>query len=145
MGFLFSGAFGGTQGQGLRRAGHPSQAKFPARACVAPGPPSRRAKGSAQLHKGLGEVPALPQRIYGFQGRRHRPLHGRRVHGLLDMAKPGDHPQHIAIHRRYRHTKTNGADGPRRIIPDARKAADGFVFPGKYPVVFPLDLLRGPL
>ena len=131
---LLPGLFCPAYREFIHGAPLPGQAEIPHGAGTAPGLPVGRTYRGAQLHHGLGKGPGL-LRIHLRQQGGEAPLHLGIIGAAVIVQQPAHHPQDISVHRGGFSVKTDGADGARSVVPNARQRPYGGVISWKYAAI----------
>src|SRR5438093_2469841 len=104
---------------------------------------TRQADRLPELHQRLVEIARTAAREQTFNG----PLDGaaklRLVDVPFDRAKTSRDARHVAVDHGVRLVVSDAQDGPRGVIPDARKSTRLPVVRGKAPAELAHDFLRG--
>ena len=101
----------------FRRAVNGATAKSAAGAFLAPGLPVGPAESSPQLHQSLCKRSGL-RGIYFCQLILDLPFAYREIDWRTVFCQPGNHPEHISVHRWCGAVEAYGANGSRSIIAD---------------------------
>ena len=130
----------GQHGGGARRAGltQPGQ-----RADIAQGCTVGHTDQRPQLHQGLIVIPGLFRRLMFHHPGSKGLFHLRICNDTGVIIQAGKHPQHIAVHRRYRDAKADGCNGPGSVVPDAWQGPQGGIVGGQLAAVLFADDLCG--